>query len=647
MDLDGTRLDIAKKLKEYVESKRNKDGTAVSAAFVKDGELIAAFACGTQDGNDERPATVHDLYNIGSVSKVYCALAVMKLVEMDKVNLDVPVVEYLPRFTMKDDRYKQITLRMCLNHSSGLPGVIVKNRICEKWLDESITYDQFYDYLAKSMLKADPGDYSVYCNDGFTLAELVVSEVSGMSYIRFLQEYIAKSANAPSTCSGGCIPDNSIHVMEKGKPVEYLMHIGAGGIITDMTDCAKLGNLFIDPKGVFKVGILDETSRPQGKSFVPSFTYENLGLGWDCVNYTNGAYDFGGNTLMKDGNTLSFGSFLLVSKKHNLSAAISLTFDNKVNYQAILCDLCAMLLDEYNINIRRETEKEARETVKMPVPVEYSEKYSGIYYNNMEILRVSFDADSVSIQSRDLNGDGWNDHLRSGDFDGQRFFSGARSFAFEEYRGSMYYVKEILPERYPMAQKRDNFSPLNNAWKSRIGKKYLICDANPTEFFLTDLGTALTIREFEQEGVLCFINKGGKRPRSIPAIPAGERETDMFLDAPGFGSRDGFAPFIYEEDGIKYLYSCGFTYVDSAYLKSLQTGQVISEKGEQNRIYSVTAGNKLNIDIPTGVRVIMLNSDLSLYYDSVSGQELPETCNGYILFINECPMDVSVEICTV
>ena len=61
MDLSGTRLDIAQKLKEYVESKRNKEGTAVSAAFIKDGELVSAFACGTQDGNPEKPATINDL----------------------------------------------------------------------------------------------------------------------------------------------------------------------------------------------------------------------------------------------------------------------------------------------------------------------------------------------------------------------------------------------------------------------------------------------------------------------------------------------------------------------------------------------------------------------------------------------------------
>ena len=47
MDISGTRPEIANRLKKYAESKRHKDGTALSAAFVKNGELVAAFACGT------------------------------------------------------------------------------------------------------------------------------------------------------------------------------------------------------------------------------------------------------------------------------------------------------------------------------------------------------------------------------------------------------------------------------------------------------------------------------------------------------------------------------------------------------------------------------------------------------------------------
>jgi len=267
MDLIGTRTDIAQKLKDLVESKRDADGTAVSAAFIKDGALVAAFACGTQDGDPVKPATVDDLYCVGSVSKIYCALAVMKLVEMGKVGLDKPVVEYLPRFTMKDERYKQITLRMCLNHSSGLPGTGPKNVFCTKWVDGGD--ERWYDYISRSKLKAAPGDYSVYCNDGFTLAQLVVTEVSGIPYIQFVQAYITAPAGAVSACSGEAMAQGRMHIRENGKPEEYVMTIGSGGILTAMTDCARIGYLFIESKDVISQESLEEMDRPQGKTFIP------------------------------------------------------------------------------------------------------------------------------------------------------------------------------------------------------------------------------------------------------------------------------------------------------------------------------------------------------------------------------------------
>ena len=51
----------------------------------------------------------------------------MKLVDEGKVDLDAPVARYIPDFKMKDKRYKHITPRMLLNHSSGLQGSTFNN----------------------------------------------------------------------------------------------------------------------------------------------------------------------------------------------------------------------------------------------------------------------------------------------------------------------------------------------------------------------------------------------------------------------------------------------------------------------------------------------------------------------------------------
>jgi hypothetical protein len=264
----------------------------------------------------------------------------------------------------------------------------------------------------------------------------------------------------------------------------------------------------------------------------------------------------------------------------------------------------------------------------------------------MQNFRVSFDVDLIKIQCRKLGG--WRDMVTDAFFNGQRFVSSTRGFVFEEHGNSSYLIEEVpFRGKNPIAQKCESFPPLNEAWKKRIGKKYIVCDAHPADMILTSGGFSLTIQEYEhEEGLLFFVYTWLSGMNSLPVISAGEWETKMVLNTPLQGSREGFAPFIYEKCGIEYLYAFGYNLIDLVYLEPLQTGQIISEKGRRNKIYSITAGHKLIIDIPTDVRVIILNSDLKQKYDSISGQNINETCDGFIQFINEGSMNVSIEVCS-
>lgn len=645
MDLIGTRLDIAQKLKEYVEAKRNKNGTAVSAAFIKDGELVSAFACGTQDGNSENPATTDDLFAIGSVSKVYCTLAIMKLVEMGKVTLDTSVVEYLPRFTMKDERYKQITLRMLLNHSSGMPGTNLKYCFQTKWITGNI-YNDFYSHFANTRLINNPGNTSVYSNDGYMLLEMVIVEVTGMSYIKFVQDYITMPAGALSTCSFGNILENCVCIKEKGKVQEYLMNLAAGGILTNLSDCAKIGYLFIDSKSILMNGSLDETTLSKGKSFIPGVA-ENFGLGWHSKNFAFGAYDFGEYSVMAGGGTLSFGAALIVSKKYNFAAAVSLTHDNRVDF-TILCELCSIFLDEYGIETRKKHKESAAKNNKVIIPEEMVTKYSGMYYSCMRSFRVNFTDDLLTIQFRKpIDWENWGNIVTDAVFNGQFFVSGDRKFSFTEYGDNIYLIEEdtLFWGRTPMGQKCTFFPPINAAWKERVGKKYIVCDAHPSDYILNAGGFHITVTESENEnGLLLFDYKGPFIRHLLPVVTAGDNETEMVINAPLQGSRENFAPYIYEIDGIEYLYAFGYNLIDTAYLKPLQTGRIISQNGRQNKVFSITAGSKIKVDMPNDVRVIIFDSDLKQIYDSASGQEINETRDGYILFTNENSMDFSVEV---
>ena len=102
---------LKEKLSAILGMNLKKDYTSVSYAIMRHGEILAADSLGTQGGEEKKPADTNCTYNVASVSKIYCTVAVMQLVEQGKLNLDEPIVTYLPRFKMLDDRYRQITLR--------------------------------------------------------------------------------------------------------------------------------------------------------------------------------------------------------------------------------------------------------------------------------------------------------------------------------------------------------------------------------------------------------------------------------------------------------------------------------------------------------------------------------------------------------
>lgn len=165
-----------------------KIGTTSLQYALMDGDtIVVSGQAGYSHVESKTAPSVTTMYGIGSTSKVYTAASIMKLVEQGKVDLEAPIVTYLNNFTMEDSRYKQITVRMLLNHSSGLGGSNLSNSFLFNDSD-SIAKDNLLTTLSTQRLKADPGAYSVYCNDGFTLAELIVEKVSGMDFTTFIHQ---------------------------------------------------------------------------------------------------------------------------------------------------------------------------------------------------------------------------------------------------------------------------------------------------------------------------------------------------------------------------------------------------------------------------------------------------------------------------
>lgn len=314
--------------------------TQIAWAVWQDGEIVES---GRDGAIREDPDLSHllalaafsanenDLYGVGSVSKIYTTVAVMQLAEQGKLSLDKPVTAYLPDFKMADPRYKDITVRMLLNHSSGLMGSSLSSALLFEDASTEAA-DTLLKTLAGQRLKAAPGAYSVYCNDGFTLAQLVVEAVSGVDF----EDYLQANVFAPAGLEETYTPAGILAGNERGRvvytyqgedvhplPMDCLGTVGTGGIYATAEDLASFGGALTN-ETLLKKSSQDAMAAPEyAKGLWPEDGPGPLafGLGWDSVEW----YPFsqsGVTALVKGGDTQYYHSGLVVIPEYKLAAAV-------------------------------------------------------------------------------------------------------------------------------------------------------------------------------------------------------------------------------------------------------------------------------------------------------------------------------------
>lgn len=353
------------------------------------------------------------IYGIGSVSKVYTAAAVMKLVDEGKINLDDTVVKYVPDFKMDDERYKYITIRMLLNHSSGLNGGTTCNTIL---LGDNSTYnhDNFLENLKDQKLKAPPGEYSVYCNDGFTLAEIVVERVSGMSFT----EFIDKEISIPLGLNNTKTPQSNINQETVEKiyfnqsslelPYECANVIGSGGIYSTAEDMCNFSKIFMNSNNEFlsqasKNAMMNPESDKDSYGVINGDSVFKYGLGWDSVNtYPFNKYNI--KAISKGGDTNSFHGNLTVLPDNNMSAAVLSSGGTSTFNQMVAQELLEAMLEAEGVIDETSQYNPVSGNENKDIPEEIK-KNAGIYSGD-KMLKVSFSEDNkllISTVDNEIN----------------------------------------------------------------------------------------------------------------------------------------------------------------------------------------------------------------------------------------------------
>ncbi|WGW13444.1 serine hydrolase domain-containing protein [Saxibacter everestensis] len=218
-----------------------------------------------------RPVDEHTPFRIESLSKSFTATAVMQLVEEKHIDLDTPVVEYLPDLRIDDSRAETITVREVLNQSSGLT-------------DASLGFNQYsagpsspreaVALLSRSHLDFDPGTDWAYSNPNYWICAWLIEEVSDMDLETYLERKILDPLGMTETTSAPTrdqVGGADGHTYAYGVPVQVTapdaVVAGSGGMTSTAHDMGiwlrfQQGALS-DGEGVLSTGMREEMHHRQ------------------------------------------------------------------------------------------------------------------------------------------------------------------------------------------------------------------------------------------------------------------------------------------------------------------------------------------------------------------------------------------------
>jgi len=208
------------------------------------------------------------VFNVGSVSKLLVSIAVMKLVERGKMELDAPVNRYIPEFTLASPSGSStaITIRSLLTHESGLVSDIMEGWYLEAPGGKAGTtgkdYRRIVEQLNRTKTTREPWTEHSYSNAGFSLLGVAIERASGQDYAEFVGKEILEPWGMTESgfAYDGLDPKNIVQGFERGflkyreKPVPYIRDLPAGLFCSSARDMARfIRGLLGDQAGEGKV----------------------------------------------------------------------------------------------------------------------------------------------------------------------------------------------------------------------------------------------------------------------------------------------------------------------------------------------------------------------------------------------------------
>jgi CubicO group peptidase (beta-lactamase class C family) len=302
------------------------DLAGLAVAVVRDEEVVSR-GFGVRDLGTGAPVTPETLFHLASVSKPFVATAIVSLATSHgavepALDLDAPIIDWVPEFTLADGRAGEVTARGLLSHSSGLPDVSEYGWDEPQLGDDALS--EFAGSLSGWRLRSDPGSAFSYSNAGYELLGLLLSRITGTTFEDAMrQQVLAPLGMRDSTFLRSEVPAHLAAAPHVGMPLTVpagaypytRRHAPSSTLHSNLAELcrwmdAHLGSADATTEGSagqprLDAGLLDLMWRPVVSVGEPPWE-DAMGLGWAVGSYR------GHRTLSHSGADPGFGSRLVL-----------------------------------------------------------------------------------------------------------------------------------------------------------------------------------------------------------------------------------------------------------------------------------------------------------------------------------------------
>ncbi len=425
---------------------------------------------------------------IGSVTKVFTAVAVMQLYEEGKVDLDKPVKEYVHDFNIRQ-RFPEsapVTLRAVLTHHAGIPSDIYLDKFSKTPED----FNAILDYLNTQYTCYPAGQIRAYSNLGYALLGIVIEHVSGMKY----EEYITRNIFEPlGMDSSGFYFDYesqrqlSAAFDEKGNPRTELPIYDkpAGAIYSTVNDMIRFGRSFIDGKEtLLKKSTLEQMYELQNHDNLLDLDHRSA----ICFSYKNKAYELG-RLLEHGGATLYHRAQLVIAPDAGLASVL---LSDSPNGKDNAWRLDEQLMVEYcrAAGIYPDRTRNHEKILQLtPISSKNLESFTGTYAMPGLVCRFDWKNNNLSPT---INGQNFylaphdsNSFVPAKRFLGIMFRSKKMYFLLEELNGEKHFIQAMPWGGLNIIGTQTVPKPVSEAWQTRTGD-YAVANTGSKDLSMID-----------------------------------------------------------------------------------------------------------------------------------------------------------------